>query len=360
MKKIVIFTQNLDIGGVQKSVKTLSNYLASYCDIKIVLAEDNKNIAYDFNNITILKIKTLDIDISQRDIGQMLFDYRIQEFDKILEQVQPDIVISYEDYNNLISLNTQYKCKKIISCRVSISDSFKNKKIHLLSEEFYHENIQKYYPFADKIICVGKHIEKELINDFSLSNSMTIYNGIKTHQEKVEDIKYDNFIVTIGRLHPQKGQKDLIVAFDMIKDKISQKLLIVGDGIEKDNLQSLIDKLNLNDRVFLMGFDTPYKYIKKCDLFIFPSYYEGFSNTILEVMSMKKNIVSYNYKGSEEILFPENIVESANIESLANRILFYIENKNSNDILENKLYQRSQEFSLDQTLLNYKMEILSI
>lgn len=357
MKKIVIFTQNLDIGGVQKSVTTLANYLYLDYDITIVLAEDNKNIAYDIKEIPVIKIKTKKIDITKPNIGEDIFKYRIDELDKILKKLKPDIAISYEDYNNLILLNTLYSCKKIISCRVSIKDSYTNKKIHLLDKNFYYANIKKYYHLADKIICVGKHIENELNKDFNLNNTTTIYNGIEKYQDKVEDINYDNFILNIGRLHQQKGQKDLIIAFDMIKDKISQKLLIVGDGIEKDNLQSLIDELNLNDRVFLMGFDTPYKYIKRCDLFVFPSYYEGFSNTILEVMCMGKNILSYRYKGSEEILEDENLVKLGDIDILANKLLFYLSNKLENIKKAERLFSISKKFTLDDTLLNYKREI---
>lgn len=357
MKRIVIFTQNLDIGGVQKSVFYLAHYLKKNFDLIVVLAEDNKKIKYEFNDINVLKIKTKLIDTEKPNIGDEIFAYRVSELNKILNQLQPDILISYEDYNNLIALSTKYKCKKIISCRVSIQDSYKNKNIHLLDEEFYHKHIKQYYPLADKIICVGKHIENELINNFHLSNTITIHNGIEKYQNNIEDINYDNFILNIGRLHTQKGQKDLILAFDMIKDNISQDLLIVGDGAEKKDLQNLINDLNLTGRVFLIGFDTPYKYIKRCELFVFPSYYEGFSNTVLEVMNMKKNIVSYNYKGSDEILFLENLVECGDIKKLSLKILSNLKNTNTNHLQAKKLYERSKNFTLNNTLRKYKREI---
>jgi len=210
MKGIVIFTQNLDIGGVQKSVTTLANYLYLNYDITIVLAEDNKNIAYDIKEIAIVKIKTKKIDITKPNIGDDIFKYRIDELDKILKKLKPDIAISYEDYNNLILLNTLYSCKKVISCRVSIVDSYTNKKIHLLDKNFYYDNIKKYYQLADKIICVGKHIKNELNKNFNLTTTPTIYNGIEKYQHKIEDIKYDNNILNIGKLHPQKGKKDII------------------------------------------------------------------------------------------------------------------------------------------------------
>lgn len=357
MKKVVFFTQNLDVGGVQKSIYLLANYLKEYFNIHIILAEDNKNIEYQFNDILIDKIKTLKINTKEQNIGKNIFNYRVQELEALLEKIKPDILLSYEDYNNLIALSTSYDCKKIASCRVTIKDSYDNNNIHLLDSKFYYKNIEALYPKADKIITVSFSIEKELQKLFNLSNTTTIHNGIEKRITPNEKISFSNFILNIGRLHKQKGQLDLINAFDKIKENITEDLVIVGDGILKNELQNKIEELKLQNRVFLVGFDEPHKYINECSLFVFPSYYEGFSNTVLEVMSSKKNIVSYSYKGSEEILFNENLVDMGNVDLLANQILFYLKNKKENKDLEDKLYEKSKEFSLDTTLKKYKKEI---
>ena len=103
MKKIVLFTQNLDIGGVQKSVSTLANFLTKFYKVYIVLAEDNKKIRYrlDFG-VEVLMIKTKKFDLQKKFIALKIFNYRVKEFDKILKIIKPSLVFSYEDYNNLI------------------------------------------------------------------------------------------------------------------------------------------------------------------------------------------------------------------------------------------------------------------
>lgn len=356
MKKIAIFTQNLTCGGVQKSIYSLVNYLKNEFDISIILGEDNKKIYYSFVNINIYTIKTIKIDINKKAIGEELFDYRISELNKILEDLKPDVLLSYEDYNNLIALSTLYKCKKVVSCRVNIKDSYDNNIIHLLDGSFYYEKIKSLYKKANKIITVSSFIEKELRTHFLLENIKTIYNGIEEVKINKESL-HSNFILNIGRLHKQKGQIDLIKAFDKIKNQINQNLLIVGDGMLKNQLEEEIKKRGLEERIFLVGLDESYKYIINCTLFVFPSYYEGFSNTILEVMSSKKNIIAYNYKGSEEILFQDNLVPLGNIDELSLKILFYLNNKKENELLENKLFEKSKEFTLSNTLTRYKKEI---
>lgn len=357
MKKIAIFTQNLSIGGVQKSVSSLANYLKEYFDIYIILAENNKEIKYNLQNTPIKEIQTKKIDIKKQGIGEEIFNYRIVELEKILHTIKPDILLSYEDYNNLIALSTSYECKKIISCRVNIDDSYHNKLIHLLDENFYFKKMKKLYPLANTIITVSQSIQNELINKFKLKNTKTIYNGISLPNRNSQDIPYKNFILNIGRLHNQKGQLDLIDAFNLIKNDISQNLVLVGDGPLKTQLYKKIKEYKLGKRVFLTGFDKPYKYILKCDLFIFPSYYEGFSNTVLEVMSSKKNIISYNYKGSEEILYKKNLVPLGDTKALSLKILYYIKNQEKNTMMENLLFEKVKQFSLSRTLENYKNEM---
>jgi len=357
MKKIAIFTQNLDIGGVQKSVSTLVNYLKEYFDIHIILSENNKDIKYNLQNTPLTEIKTIKINIKKKGIGEEIFNYRIIELNKILNAIKPDILLSYEDYNNLIALSTSFQCKKIISCRVNINDSYHNKLIHLLDENFYYQKMKKLYPLADNIITVSQSIQNELINKFKLKNTKTIYNGISLSNRNSQNIPYENFILNIGRLHNQKGQLDLIDAFNLIKNDISQNLVLVGDGPLKTQLYEKIKEYQLQKRIFLTGFDEPYKYILKCDLFVFPSYYEGFSNTVLEVMSSKKNIIAYSYKGSEEILDKKNLVPLGDIKELSLKILYYIKNQEKNTIMENLLFEKVKQFSLSAMLENYKNEM---
>lgn len=359
MKKIVFLTQNLKCGGVQKSVTTLANFLKNKYEIIIVLLESNKEYFYETRDIKIIEVETKIIDINKENIGIELYSYRINELNKILKKVSPNVVISYEDYHNLILLNSEYKCKKIVSVRNSIFNLYNgDEKIHLLDSDFYFNNIKSKYSKADKVITVSKYIENELKQLASLDNITTIYNGITNESFVNKKTIFEKpYILNVARINKRKGHLDLIKAFDLIKDYIPHDLIIIGDGIERKKVEVLISELKLTSRIKLLGTKNPKKYIDGCDLFVFPSKSEGFSNSILEVMSAKKNIVAYEYNGAKEILPKENLIDINDINALANKIIYFLKNKTVNEQFAQKLYNISKNFSLYDTLVNYKKEI---
>ncbi len=343
MQQIAIFTQNLDIGGVQKRVSEISDFLSKFYRVYIILAEDNKQIKYKLNSkIKTLKIKTKKINISKKFAGEKVFKYRVEALEKFLKKIKPKVVLSFEDYNNLILLKTKTKTKKIVSVRVSF-DMYKGKKIHLLDESFY-KKVKKLYAKTKKIIVVSQAIKKQL------KNSLLIYNGVEIKECKEQ--KFSNYILNVGRLHPQKGQIDLIKAFNKIKSKIKENLIIVGDGVLKNELKKLIKELNLEDRVKLTGYDDPYKYYKNAELFVFPSYYEGHPNALLEAMKCGCAVVSYDFSGSDEIL--DKRVRVGDVENLSKEILKVLKNNDIAESLKLKSKEIVKKYSYHKSLRKYK------
>lgn len=365
MIKIAIFTQNLSFGGVQRVVSHICNYIHNDCHLCLILGEDNKEIFFDIPaNVEVYKIQTKQIDTKQPNVGEENFYYRVDALDKILNKIEPNTVLSFEDYNNLILLSTQYKCKKIISSRVNIFDFYAQKNVHLLPKEFYFANIAKLYPLANKIITVSNSISKEL-NSITKLDTITINNGIdkqKLDSIAQDDVEYSDFILHVGRLHKQKGQEDLIKAYNTIHHIINQKLVLIGDGEEKENLVSIIEKYSLQDKVILHGSDqNPYKYMKKCTLFVFPSYFEGSPNTLLEAMNFNIPIVCYDFLGLDEIfLYQKNVVQIGDIQTLADKILYFITNKPEANKLANQLYDIVCGMTLQHTLEKYKKYLIEI
>ena len=97
----------------------------------------------------------------------------------------------------------------------------------------------------------------------------------------------------MGRLHKVKDHKTLIKAFNIFVKKSPNSVLnICGEGPERNNLGILINKLKLNNNVFLRGTVTkPVDYIKKSDVFILTSRHEGFGNVLVEAMYSKVKII---------------------------------------------------------------------
>ena len=110
-------------------------------------------------------------------------------------------------------------------------------------------------------------------------------------------------IVTIGRLDSGKNHSLLINSIKKLNNP-KFKLYIFGEGKLKNELKILIEKYNLKQHVFLMGYESnPYKYLKAADLFVFSSNHEGFPNVLLEAMACHLPILATNCKsGPSEIM----------------------------------------------------------
>ena len=162
----------------------------------------------------------------------------------------------------------------------------KNTKSLLVEKKIFHSKKIKYLP--DPILNI-ENIQKK-----------------KSENNPIEkEISKDNSLISIGRLSKQKNFKFLIDAFYNLQKKRSNlKLFIIGDGENKKKLQDQIRKLNLNDRVFLLGFkENIYDYLKNSKMFILPSLWEDPGFVLVEAGYMNLTILSSDCpNGPKELL----------------------------------------------------------
>jgi glycosyltransferase involved in cell wall biosynthesis len=158
-----------------------------------------------------------------------------------------------------------------------------------------------------------------------VKNGVVIYNGIpeteflerevarKFFEEKIKfDLKNKFLIGSIGRLDYQKNYEFLIKVFsEILKIKPEAIATIVGEGPERKKLESLIEKANLKEKIFLISeLKNASKYLKAFDLFILPSRYEGLSITLIEVIFAQIPILVSDVGGNKEIVGKECIFKN--------------------------------------------------
>ncbi len=112
----------------------------------------------------------------------------------------------------------------------------------------------------------------------------------------------DKTVVSVGRLVPWKG-------FDLLIETVSEidgaRLIIIGEGTQKEALENLIEKSGLNNRVFLTGTFSKqelFSTLKKSKVFVLNSSYEGFPHIILEAMAAGTAVVATDAGGTAEIV----------------------------------------------------------
>ena len=120
-----------------------------------------------------------------------------------------------------------------------------------------------------------------------------------------EKLKNKNFFLSIGRLTKQKNFGFLIDCFnELIKKDNSINLVIIGEGEDYITLKKKIDRYNLKQNIFLIGFkNNVFKYLKKCEAFILSSLWEDPGFVIVEAMYSNSFVISSNCEsGPKEII----------------------------------------------------------
>lgn len=205
----------------------------------------------------------------------------------------------------------------------------------------YSKLFQEIYLKFDKIIGVSNDVIKEFLKYYKANDTDVVYNLIDKEKiisgslkEKVNYPKDKLNLVTVGRMHYQKGYDRLIEVLNRlnIENKLSNVLVhIVGDGPDELKLRDLVSKYNLQDKVKFLGRKAnPYPYIREADLFLLPSRYEAYSIVVLETLTLKVPILACRVLSIEETLKGKyGIVVENSEEGLYNGILGIIENRNS-------------------------------
>ena len=179
-------------------------------------------------------------------------------------------------------------------------------KLNILRKFFWKISNKKIY----KIFCPTHGAKKQLIQQkiFDEKKIFVVHEPI-IDLEKNKNLnnnlnlidyskKYDKYVVTIGRLTKQKNHKFLINCFDkIIKTKPELKLLICGEGEERENLENQIEKLNRKNRIILLGYQKNIEPILKNSLFfILTSEWEDPGFVLIESMFFNTIVFSSNCK----------------------------------------------------------------
>ena len=161
--------------------------------------------------------------------------------------------------------------------------------------------------------------------------------GLKIKDERL------NRIISVGRLYPQKDQKTMIEAFAKVNEKHPDwKLVIYGEGPEREALESLVERLKVKDKVILPGrSENIIDELKKSKIFCLSSIYEGMSNALVEAICVGLPIVTTKVSGTEELIKNgENgfIVNIGDKDSMAKALTKIIEDEN----LQNQFAEKNK------------------
>lgn len=365
-KKLLIHNGNISIGGQEKMLMEFLNILDSKkYEILLLIEENNgkrndyidripKWVDYKFLTTEEFMNKIEKYQSSKNFLEKLYYSHLLKLKKKIsLKELKKylnfsDIIIDYDMglLRNLHKINLQNK--KIIGWSHAGSGE-------LLRKKQKRENVNKY----DCIVTINETMKNGYLKNYNNKEVVKIYNFLdfdlieKKAEEKLEK-DYGKYIISVGSLTENKNHKLLINAFKILKNKykVSEKLLIAGEGKERENLEKQIKELNLENDVLLLGqIENPYKYIKNSELYILPSKSEGLPLTLLEAMRLRKMVICIKNDGTNEVLedrkYGEFTLENET-EKIAEKINYYLENKNERKKYEELGYERTKDFGKEK------------
>lgn len=252
-------------------------------------------------------------------------------FKQVLKEYDVAIAYSQNDYSPYYVIDRVKANKKVMWYHNGAYE--RAGKIYELDKQYYNR--------FDNIVAVSTDCSKVLKKHFPDSEERVIVLrnicDIESIKSKSEEFFPDSFrsegmhITSVGRLTPEKGPDLAVKACSIL---VSHGINIywhwIGDGNQKDVISKSIDDNHLNQRFILEGNqNNPYPFIKYCDIYVQPSYYEAYSTTVTEAKVLKKPIVTTDVGGMRDQIMDglSGLIVPINSDEIAAAIIKFLENE---------------------------------
>ena len=333
MKKRILFNMyNLEIGGAEKSLLSILNTIDySRYNVDLFLYENSgelinelpeevnllseidtyktlcESTKFTFKRgyiklgvirtiskyLSIIKKTPLAYDQYMNDLSNKILPNIDGEYDIAISNIWPHNLVTdkvkakkkigwiHTDYSKMrIDYKRDFKTLDKLDYIVSVSDNCKE----------IFDNIQP--KLKEKSILIENIVSSSFIKDLSEKEII--------EKELFKDNKLK--ILTVARLHPEKGVDRVVEVCEKLSDDgIDFKWFVVGFGAQEQELLDRAKDLKLDDRFYILGKKiNPYPYFKKCDIYVQPSRYEGKAVAITEAKVFNKPIVITDYNSARD------------------------------------------------------------
>lgn len=304
--RIAILLPTLGGGGAERVNVNLANeFAARGIATDLVLMREEGELLSQVDP----RVRVVSLDAKRiRGIYMPLVDY--------LREAQPQVLMACMWPVTIMALVSRVVSR--VPVRVVLSEHT-NWSVAEIASRFWTRisinlTMRVFYRFADAIVAVSKGAKRDLEERAWLSSDRVaaIYNPIVNDSGHIpEPTLLEGWsggahkrLIAVGTLKPIKDYPTLLRAFRQVCDVVDSRLVILGEGNERSELERLLRELGLIGRVFLPGFVIdPASYTTQADLHVLSSTGEGFGNVIVEALEHGVPVVSTDCpSGPREIL----------------------------------------------------------
>ncbi len=339
--KVAIVVASFEVGGIERVMITLANAFKDLGYKVDFLVCHNCGLYKQDLNPDIEQITLSDFSPGKVTLGRWLqISYRVAKY--LLKNPGTKIMVSNRGLGLLVMPSWLFVPNKtsLFLCEAeSIIDS---ELCSSFKKSIQYYAMRLFYKKATGIFSNSLATKNDLIRAYDLPKKKisSIYNPIPFKGSfDAKSQKEEKILLAVGRLVKNKNWGDVIDAFPLVKKRFPMaKLIILGEGPERDNLKNKIVKLGLSNSVFLEGFvRDPTSYYSKAHVLVHTSLWEGFGNVLVEAMSCGTPVVAYDCIGAIREVLEDGkygkLVEFGNLSALASAIIDQIESPPSQSIL---------------------------
>jgi len=312
-QRIAYFIPDLRGGGAERStLNDVNREAAAGKQVDLVLARAHGPL-----------LSNVDPRVTIVDLNAHSFSQSILPLSRYLRRSRPSILYSQMMDSGLAAVAaralSRHDCRIASTIRSTLS--VQAKEVENYSAKGIKRRIARHFAtyvhrkYIDEIRAVSKGVADDFAAFTGITRSRI---SVVPNQQNKEDILQkarqtvvhkwtgtgNNIVLGVGRLHPAKGFDNLIQAFALVRREIDCKLIILGEGDGRQELEQLVAELELGPHVDLPGFQqNPYPFMKEASVFVLSSRREGLPGVLSEALLIGTKVVSIDCKsGPREIL----------------------------------------------------------
>jgi GalNAc-alpha-(1->4)-GalNAc-alpha-(1->3)-diNAcBac-PP-undecaprenol alpha-1,4-N-acetyl-D-galactosaminyltransferase len=360
----------MQMGGAERVLSLMANYWAARQWNVSILTLDNNESFYSLDP----KVRHVRLDVSRQSKNRQQrvvnATRTIRRLRHSIKHINPDIVISFQTNTNMKAALAALglHAKLIVSERIDPSIQMRRSRFSRWTQYLLYRRASAIVTQTDRVTnWFPENIRSRCV---VIPNPVQVPSSAIEYGESlgsVNPVQVESpVIVAVGRLVHQKGHDILMRSFAALSERHRRwQLWLVGDGSKRRQLEALAEELGVSSRVTFWGAQKfPSQFLRKADLFVLPSRFEGFPNALCEAMACGLPVLATDCPSGPREIVQHNVdgylIPSENPDAMTEALDYLLSDRALRARLARSATQILDRFGIDQVMGTWESVIAQV